>query len=139
LTELVLGEMRLANPNELVHAVYVQGLHRYAIASIAPVVQRAMDQGDAVAAEIVTRASAELSSAAATVISRLEMRGDVFPIVLSGGVFRGVPSLVPQMAGRIAEVAPRSDVRPLDVEPARGAVTLALAAARGHVVIPSYV
>lgn len=139
LTELVLGEMRLANPTELIHAVYVRGLHRYAIASIAPVVQRAMDEGDAVATEIITRAGVELSSAAASVITRLGMRGDVFPVVLSGGVFRGVPSLVPLMATRIAEVAPRSDVRRLEAEPARGAVTLALGAARGDVVIPSYV
>jgi N-acetylglucosamine kinase-like BadF-type ATPase len=139
LTDLVLGEMRLANPTELVHAVYVRGLHRFAIAGIAPVVQRAMDLGDAVAADIVSRAAAELSSAASSVIARLEMRGDVFPTVLAGGVFRGVPSLIDLMAAKVAEVAPRSDVRRLDVEPAQGAVTLALAAARGQVVIPAYI
>ena len=139
LTELVLSEMRLANPTELVHAIYVRGLHRYAIASIAPVVQRALDLGDAVATDIVVRAAGELSSAAASVITRLGMRGDVFPTVLAGGVFRGVPSLIALVADRVAEVAPRSDVRRLDVEPARGAVTLALGAARGQVAIPSYI
>ena len=39
----------------------------------------------------------------------------------------------------LSEVAPRSAVRLLDVEPAVGAVRLALAAARGEVTIPSYV
>jgi N-acetylglucosamine kinase-like BadF-type ATPase len=138
LTEMVLAEMRLANPTELIHAVYAGGLHRYAIASMAPVVQRAADAGDAVASDIVRRAADELAGAASSVITRLGMRGDVFPTVLAGGVFRGLPSLIDRVAALVAEVAPRSEVRPLDVEPARGAVTLALAAARGTVAIPSY-
>jgi N-acetylglucosamine kinase len=105
---------------------------------MAPVVQRAADAGDAVASDIVRRAADELAGAASSVITRLGMRGDVFPTVLAGGVFRGLPSLIDRVAALVAEVAPRSEVRPLDVEPARGAVTLALAAARGTVAIPSY-
>jgi hypothetical protein len=50
-----------------------------------------------------------------------------------------VPSLIGKVAVRLAEVAPRSEVRRLAVEPAQGAVTLALAAARGVVAIPSYI
>jgi len=138
LTELVLADMRLGNPTELIHAVYGGGLHRNAIAAVAAVVQSAADAGDAVAADIITRAGVELSAAAASVIERLEMRGDLFPILLAGGVFRGVPSLVSQVATRLIEVAPRSEVRLLKVEPAAGAVTLALAAAEGRSAIPSY-
>jgi N-acetylglucosamine kinase-like BadF-type ATPase len=138
LTDLILAEMQLTNPSELIHAVYDRGLHRYAMAGIAPVVQRAADAGDAVAAEILDRAAAELAAAAASVIARLGMRGDVFPTILAGGVFRGLPSLVGGVAVRVAEVAPRSAVRPLEVEPAIGAVTLALAAARGQAAIPTY-
>ena len=139
LTEMVLESMGLESPTELVHAVYAGGLHRYAIASMAPVVQRAAAAGDAVAADIVSRAAIELAAAAASVITKLEMRGEVFPTLLAGGVFRGVPALVAQVASKLAEVAPRSDVRPLDVEPATGAVRLALAVARGPVVLPAYV
>jgi len=139
LTEMVLAEMRLGSPNELIHAIYAGGLHRYAIANIAPVVQRAADMGDAVAADLLDRAAAELTAAAASVITRLGMRGDAFPTVLAGGIFRGLPSLAAALAARVGEVAPRSDVRPLDGEPARGAVTLALAAARGPVSIPTYI
>ena len=138
LTELVLSQMRLGNPTELIHAVYAGGLHRNAIAAAAPVVQRAADAGDAVASDIITRAGMELSAAAASVITRLEMRGDQFPILLSGGVFRGVPALVDQVAARLVEVAPRTDVRLLDVEPAAGAVTLAVAAAQGRPAVPAY-
>jgi N-acetylglucosamine kinase-like BadF-type ATPase len=139
LTEMVLSDMRLGSPTDLVHAVYAGGLHRYAIAGIVPVVQHAADAGDAVAADLISRAAAELSAAAASVVTRLEMRGERFPTLLAGGVFRGVPSLVPQMASRLAEVAPRSDVRRLDVEPAAGAVVLARAAAGGRLVVPTYI
>jgi len=139
LTELVLDQMRLANPTDLIHAVYGGGVHRYAIASIAPVVERAADDGDAVAAEIIDRAAGELAGAASSVIARLGMRGDPFPTVLSGGVFGGLPSLVGKVAAHIAEIAPRSDVRRLEAEPALGAVTLALTAARGQVAIPAYI
>lgn len=139
LTEMVLAEMHLLSPPQLIHAIYVRGLHRYAIASIAPIVQHAADGGDAVAAEIIERAAGELAAAAASVILRLDMRGDSFPTILAGGIFRGLPSIIGKVAGRIAEIAPRSDVRQLTAEPAQGAVTLALAAARGPVPIPAYV
>ena len=138
LTPLVLEQMRLENPTELIHAVYESGLHRHAVAGIASVVQRAGDDGDAVARDILDRAAAELAAAAASVITRLAMRGQVFPTVLSGGVFRGLPSLVPDVAARIREAAPRTEVRRLEVEPAMGAVSLALAAARGRLSLPSY-
>jgi len=139
LTDLVLEQMQLTTPAELIHAIYERGLQRHAIAGIADVVQQATDAGDAVAAEILGRAAGELAAAAASVVTRLGMRGDVFPTVLAGGIFRGIPSLAADLATRMAEVAPRSEVRRLEVEPARGAVTLALAAARGQVVIPSYI
>jgi N-acetylglucosamine kinase len=139
LTDLVLEQMRLGSPTELIHAVYGGGVHRYAIASIVPAVQRAAEEGDAIAAEIVDRAAGELAAAASSVITRLGMRGDPFSTVLAGGVFRGLPSLVQKVATHVAEIAPRSDVRPLDTEPAMGAVTLALTAARGTVAIPSYI
>jgi N-acetylglucosamine kinase-like BadF-type ATPase len=138
LTEMVLSRMQLGSPTELISAIYHGGLHRYAIASIAPLVQEAADQGDAIAAEIVDRAAAELAAAASSVIVRLGMRGDPFPTILAGGVFRGLPSLVRLVSTRVAEIAPRSTVQRLEVEPARGAVTLALAAARGPVAIPAY-
>jgi len=139
LTDLVLAQMQLSTPAEVIHAIYDRGLQRHAIAGLAGVVQRAMEAGDAVAGEILDRAATELAAAAASVVTRLGMRGDVFPTVLSGGMFKGIPSLVTSVTTRLAEVAPRSDVRRLEIEPANGAVTLAIAAARGNVVVPVYI
>ena len=70
--------------------------------------------------------------------TRLEMRGLQFPLVLSGSLFRIVPTLLSDVLVRLAEVAPRSQPRVLDVEPAMGAVRLALAEARGGARVPQY-
>jgi N-acetylglucosamine kinase-like BadF-type ATPase len=139
LTDMVLTDMHLHSPTELIHAVYDHGIPRRSIAAIASVVQRAVDAGDAVASEILDRAATELTSAAASVITRLNMRGDEFPVVLSGGIFAGIPWLVRGVGARLGEVAPRSHVTHLEVEPAMGAVRLAIATARGRVAVPVYV
>jgi len=139
LTGMVLEQLKLDNPTQLIHEIYYRDLHRHAIAALAALVQRAAEAGDAVATDILARAGTELASAAASVITRLGMRGDVFPTILAGGIFRGLPSLAPDVTTRLSEVAPRSAVRLLEVEPAIGAVRLALAAARGAVTIPAYV
>jgi hypothetical protein len=66
------------------------------------------------------------------------MRGDAFPYILAGGVFRVVPWLVEELERRLVEVAPRCQVRLLAEEPAVGAVSLALAKAKGGADVPRY-
>ena len=107
-------------------------------AALGPVVDRARADGDVVAAEILHEAGLELTLAAASVIERLDMRGQPFETVLSGGMFRLLPWLADDVIRRLAEVAPRSTVSRLTAEPARGAVHLALAKARGTVRVPPY-
>jgi N-acetylglucosamine kinase-like BadF-type ATPase len=138
LTELVLAQMGVATPSELIHAIYDRGLQRPLVAGLATVVQQAMLAGDAVASHILARAGEELVAAAASVVTRLGMRGDVFPTILAGGIFRAIPALSADVCARMAEIAPRSEVHALEVEPAHGAVILALAAARGSLVLPQY-
>ena len=62
---------------------------------------------------------------------RLELVGSEFPFVLSGGIFRAVPWLEEELARRLPLASPRSRTILLNVEPAGGAVRLALAEARG--------
>jgi len=76
--------------------------------------------------------------AARSVATKLEMRGDAFPFILAGGVFPVVPWLCYEVARRLVEVAPRSQTRILDQEPAVGAVCLALAEANGGLRLPRY-
>ena len=103
--------MGLASPTELIHEIYYRDLHRRAIAGLAALVNQAAVEGDAVAAQILARAGTELAAAASSVITRLGMRGDAFPTVLAGGIFRGVPSLARDvedapLGGRAAQHRP---------------------------------
>jgi N-acetylglucosamine kinase len=139
LTQDVLAHFAVPDAAGLVQIVYHREVPRKNVAMLGPLVQRASDAGDAVATHILERAAEELAMAARSVAARLEMRGDAFPFILSGSVFHVVPSLASQLQLRLAEVAPRAEVRLLDREPAVGAVALALDELRGGVRLPRYV
>jgi N-acetylglucosamine kinase-like BadF-type ATPase len=139
LTALILERLALADPAQLIHEVYDQNVRQQGIAALAPLVQRAHDAGDAVASGILERAAGELVAAAASVISRLGMRGHAFPTVLAGGIFKAVPWLATAVTAGLSEVAPRTHPAVLSVEPAVGAVRLALAEARGGASLPDYI
>jgi N-acetylglucosamine kinase-like BadF-type ATPase len=138
LTAALLDELEIADVSRLPRIVYDRAQPRMAVAALGPLVQRVSDAGDAVATRILERAAEELVLAARSVTSRLEMRGEAFGFHLAGSVFRVVPWLVAELSRRLVEVAPRSSVSILDVEPAIGAVRLALAEARGGAHIPRY-
>lgn len=139
LTPMVLERLRLTRPDELVHEIYEGAERRQLVATLGPLVAEAQAGGDAVAAEILRDAAAELVLAAASVIGRLDMRGDVFPTFLSGGMFRSIPWLASEVTSRLAEVAPRTAVALLSAEPASGALALAIAEAHGRVRLPVYI
>lgn len=139
LTPRVLAHFTLEKPSDLIHEIYYRDVRRQAVAALGPLVQAARDEEDAVAASILERAADELVTSARSVAARLGMRGDAFPFVLAGGIFRVVPWLAAELARRLPEVAPRSRTERLEVEPAAGAVRLALDEARGGAKIPEYV
>jgi N-acetylglucosamine kinase-like BadF-type ATPase len=139
LSELVMTRLQLVRPSDLIRETYYRDLRRTAIAGLAPLVQQARDAGDAVAAEILNQAANELTAAAASVVSRLGMRGEVFPTILAGGIFKAVPWLADEVMRLMNEIAPRSESRVLEVEPAVGAVRLAIAEAHGGARLPIYI
>jgi N-acetylglucosamine kinase-like BadF-type ATPase len=138
LLDEILGHFQVDDASRLPRVVYDTELPRASVSALGPIVQRACERGDAVAARILERAGEDLAAAAAAVAGRLAMRGDAFPFVLAGGVFRVVPRLAADLPRRLIEIAPRSDVRLLEHEPATGAVHLALADAEGRARVPVY-
>ncbi|MGE3488466.1 MAG: N-acetylglucosamine kinase [Vicinamibacterales bacterium] len=138
LTPLVLAHFSLSRPEQLVSEIYDHAQGKRAIASLGETVELARAEGDIVATEIMRKAVDELTLAAASVIARLDMRGDQFPILLSGGLIRKTRWLAAEVTARLAEVAPRGTVSTLDGEPAIGAVRLALAEARHGFRVPPY-
>lgn len=138
LTRLVCDHFQVTSPNLVVRQVYDQGLRPQSIAALGGLVEHARDEGDVIAAEIVAQAAQHLTHGALSVASRLAMRGDQFTTVLAGGMFRAIPWLAEDVGRRMRDVAPRCRVAPLGVEPAQGAVQLALQQARGGVRLPTY-
>jgi glucosamine kinase len=138
LTGLLLHYYGVARAQDLIHHVYHGTLRPAAIASLAECVQGAFSDGDPVALGILRGAVDQLESAALSVARRLEMTGSEFPFILSGGIFRAVPWLEEELARRLPLASPRSRTILLSIEPAVGAVRLALAEARGGYSVPAY-
>jgi N-acetylglucosamine kinase-like BadF-type ATPase len=139
LTPRILAHFGVAAASDLVHVVYYRDLSRQEIAALSLLVQQSHDAGDATACEILGAAASELAAAARSVTGRLGLQNEAFSYVLAGGVFRVVPSLARSLTERLLAAAPRSSVIPLDMEPAVGAVRLAIAEAEGTLVLPKYI
>ena len=138
LTQMLLDHFAVAQPQALLHTVYHNHLSPAAIGALATCVQTAFREGDPAAIGILRGAAGELEGAALSVARRLELTGEEFTFVLSGGIFRAVPWLEQELARRLPVTAPRSVTRLLDREPAEGAVTLAIQEAKGGARIPLY-
>jgi len=138
LTAGILEHFQVADVSLLPTIVYDGDSPQLRVAALAPLVQTAAERGDTVAVRIRERAADELVLAARSVASRLEMRGDSFVFVLSGSIFRLVPSLFDELQPRLTEVAPRAAIERLAREPAAGAVWLALQEAHCGASVPAY-
>jgi glucosamine kinase len=135
----VLEHFGFADTSDLIHEVYHRDTRRRAVAGLSGVVRQAADDGDVVARQILGAAADQLALAVLSVARRLEMRGLQFPLVLSGSLFKVLPTLLADVRSRLAEVTPRCQPRVLEHEPAVGAVRLALAEARGGARVPQYI
>jgi N-acetylglucosamine kinase-like BadF-type ATPase len=138
LTPYVLEHFGIERPQELVHAIYHRTLRPSAIAAVSRTVQRAADEGDALATEILAVGARELAGCAASVVRQLNLAETEFTFVLAGGILQAVPRLASDLQKRLTDVAPRSTTIRLDREPALGAVALALAEANGVGRLPTY-
>jgi N-acetylglucosamine kinase len=109
--------------------VYLEGWTATQVASLAPAVLAAAEEGDEVAGEIVRAAGHELALAAVSVIRALGMEERIFEVVLSGGIFHGSARMVEAVRREVAAFASQSDVHLPRSEPVLGAAWMALQAA----------
>lgn len=136
LTERVVAHFGVSRPRDAAREVSAVGVKPSTIAVLARDVQAAADAGDVVARRILEEAAEQLTLLARAVVARLHLHEE--RIVLAGGTFRAAPTLAAAIVDDLARVEPRTVVRLLDVEPARGAVSLALALAAGTLQVPKY-
>ena len=90
-----------------------------------PVVAAAADSGDSAAKEILVASATGLGNLAATVIRRLGMKDQEFPLVKSGGVFGHSRILDALVEAALASGAPRAKRSGLEISPATGAARMA--------------
>ena len=139
LTERTLRHFGVARPQDLIHEIYYGGMRPGAIAALASEVHAAFAEGDVVSSGILEVGVRELVSSAASVVARLRLEQEPFTFVLAGGIFRAVPWMREQLVARLPGVARSAVIKPLEVEPAEGAVRLALATLAGTARVPVYV
>jgi N-acetylglucosamine kinase-like BadF-type ATPase len=137
LARLVLAHFRVSRAADLVQEIYVSPWRPSAIAALSREVQAAAEAADPVARSIIETGGRELASAARSVARKLGLASG--PVWLAGGTLLGVSGLREAVARELREWLPDVEVRPLEVEPARGAVELARRLAKGAVVLPEYV
>jgi len=126
LTEELLQALGLAQPADLVAAVYREGRDRATLAALAPVVLGAVGDGDVVAKVIVHQAAAELAELAVTAACQVGLHPGPVPLALAGGllassIYRYYVLEALAQQGLCAEPVAVVD------EPALGAVRLAIA------------
>jgi N-acetylglucosamine kinase-like BadF-type ATPase len=113
----------VTSPQDLADWFYGLEMPRIRVAELAPVVQEAADDGDEAADQLLDMA-ADLLARSARAVDRQLSFPEGYPLVLSGGTFRACPSLVTRFETVLG--LPHATVSRLTVEPARGAVLLAV-------------
>jgi N-acetylglucosamine kinase-like BadF-type ATPase len=82
-----------ASANEALHCFYGDEWPRERVAALAPLVDRAAEEGDAAAIEILNRSAQELALVAGAVRAQLWKPDEAVEVAYIGGVFRSKPLL----------------------------------------------
>lgn len=112
---------------ELLAKIYRSEGGAHDVAAYFPVVLAAAKGGDAEARRILAEAGEELALAALTVIRKLGLESEAFPVSTVGGVFAAGDILLGPLAAALREVAPGARVGPPAYPPEIGAIRLARA------------
>ncbi|CAM4176678.1 N-acetylglucosamine kinase [Kibdelosporangium persicum] len=112
---------------EVVERLHFNSLPREAIHELCPLLFQVAAAGDAVAAGVVKQLVDEIGTLVATTVRKLDMTGEAPTIVLGGGVMTGVGrDVIDVIEQRCVAVAPRAQVRVVDIAPVVGAALLGL-------------
>ncbi|MBE3576127.1 MAG: hypothetical protein IMX00_00275 [Limnochordales bacterium] len=129
LTEKILAELGLSSPFALPPLVYRGGLDRPRIAALSRIVVACAQAGDEVALGLVRSGAAALAELVITALRRLGRLDEPgVKVVVAGGLFADGSPMWEWVRQALAELCPQASIRliPLPVEPAVGAVLLAL-------------
>jgi N-acetylglucosamine kinase-like BadF-type ATPase len=123
LLPLLLRKTGARSANDLMHRCYAD-FSRQQLASLAPLITAAAEQGDSVAIEIIEDAARQLARYVGGVYRNLFREGEAATVVHSGGVFQSL-EVTHRFADEVARITGRPAARP-KYGPAAGALLEAL-------------
>ena len=127
LREVVAGHFGRATVRDVAVAIHLGKIDEDDLQSLAPLLLATARGDDQVARDLVSRLASEIVTMAATVIRRLGLAGQGFPVVLGGGILTARdPQLLGWIIERLAGQAPDARVSVVDVPPIAGAALLGL-------------
>lgn len=127
LVEAAFRYFRTSTPDDLLAAIYAPEMTNDRIAGFGrEVVATARDEGDATAREIIAAAGHDLGQMVATVVRRLGMQREHFPVACVGGVFAAGEMLTGPLRAVVARVAPEAYLAGPKFPPTLAAALMAL-------------
>jgi N-acetylmuramic acid 6-phosphate etherase len=123
LGERLLHRLELNEPNDLIG--WVQSAEKSEVAALAVQVFDAWEQGDKIAADILSGAKSSLARDAVTCAKKLTGEKNPAQFILAGSVLLKQPKFARMLATEIKKAWPGAVVSPLERESAWGAVVLA--------------
>jgi N-acetylglucosamine kinase-like BadF-type ATPase len=132
LTELILNELQIAEPREILSALGRDGADvRFALAKLAPLVTQAAEQNDPVAGNIVIDAAQLLAALVAAAASGAQLNRE-FALALAGGVICHNTPIRAALLAELAEWKLSPTTVELVNEPAIGCLRLAAQESISH-------
>ncbi len=125
LSPLILAEMGLSEPIDMIHAVYSGPWDRARLATLAPLVLRAAAEGDAVAQSIVNQQASELARTVLAVGRKLDLVETALPLALTGGAILNSEWYREQFLQKLTDLGMRTASVHLVHEPAQSALCVA--------------
>jgi len=126
LEDRIMEALGVESVDDIIRKIYAEKMSVTDIAALAPVVTKAAQEGDPVAARIVDEAVQGLSLMVNTVIRRLSMQGRSFPVATIGGVFKAGEIITAPLTKAINAVAPNAHIGKPMMGPWLGSVLAAL-------------
>jgi N-acetylglucosamine kinase-like BadF-type ATPase len=125
LTEKILAFMGLREPLEMIDAVYRGPWDRARLATIAPIVLAAAEEGDAVADQIIESEASNLACTAAGAARKLGLPADRLPLAITGGVILNSLHYRSRFLAAVRSLGIQPEPVTAVEEPAEGAIRIA--------------
>ncbi len=122
----LMGRLEVSDVDELVDHVYLGGVKIGEVSSLTPLIVEVAREGDVVSKKILDDAVEELSSAAITLIRKLNMASEGFELALMGGLFKVKDLIADPVQKKIKKFAPQCKIITPKFKPAVGAALMAL-------------